>query len=98
MIKDQIKNNLECKLLDDERKLKERELLLKKMEEDHLRDLQEMKLHQLKKQTFLVSIFNLKFINSLCVCQILSNCRINYSDSFVYIINFYFFQIFTKRT
>lgn len=53
-LQEQISSNMENKVLDEERKIKEGELLLKKMQQDHQRDYQEMKKQQLKKQVFRV--------------------------------------------
>ncbi|CAL1289603.1 unnamed protein product [Larinioides sclopetarius] len=49
-LQEQIKENKERRLLDEENKIKEGELLLKKLKEDQMRDLQEMKMQQLKKK------------------------------------------------
>ncbi|XP_054710841.1 cilia- and flagella-associated protein 45-like [Uloborus diversus] len=49
----QIQDNKERHLIDSERKVKEGEILLKKMKEDQERDYQQMKLKRLKKQKFL---------------------------------------------
>ncbi|KFM61683.1 Coiled-coil domain-containing protein 19, mitochondrial, partial [Stegodyphus mimosarum] len=52
-LQEQIKENLERRLLDEERKIKEGEILLKKLKEDQMREYQEMKNKQLKKQVIL---------------------------------------------
>lgn len=54
-LQEQIKCNFESKLLDEEKKIKEGELLIKKMKEEQQRDYQELKTQQLKKQTFRVT-------------------------------------------
>lgn len=54
-LQDQIKSNFENKRLDEEKKIKEGELLVKKMKEEQQRDYQELKTQQLKKQIFRVS-------------------------------------------
>lgn len=52
-LQEQIGNNLDKKVLKDQRKIKERELLLKKMQRDQQMDYNEVKKKQLKKQEFL---------------------------------------------
>lgn len=56
-LQEQIKSNFESKLLDEEKKIKEGELLIKKMKEEQQRDYLELKTQQLKKQTFRVICF-----------------------------------------
>ncbi|GFS36463.1 uncharacterized protein NPIL_685261 [Nephila pilipes] len=49
-LQEQIKENKERKLLEEESKIKEGDLLLKKLKEDQMRDYQEMKIHHAKKK------------------------------------------------